>query len=176
MVATFTGHAHAVRMGCSSLCMWQELCCQHTVTPRRKCAVVTCRGGAQLPCYAHALCSLSCMLLCILCRSSCRRHPRLSCRVQDGAAFDEQSSVHHRVLNAVVETLPGTDCYGVVDVFEDCLKLTGFGRLETADMPSGQHAAAPQHLAGPVPDVQPGQHQQDQKLEQAAIARQLWRP
>ena len=39
-----------------------------------------------------------------------------------------------------------------------------------------QHAAAPQHLAGPVPDVQPGQHQQDQKLEQAAIARQLWRP
>ena len=92
--------------------------------------------------------------------------------MQDGAAFDEQSSVHHRVLNAVVETLPGTDCYGVVDVFEDRLRLAGFGRLETADLPVGLCAAAPQHLAGPVPDVQPGQHQQDELLEQGAIARQ----
>ena len=42
--------------------------------------------------------------------------------------------IHHRVLNAVIETAPGTDCYGIVDVFRDRLELRGVGDMVSAVM------------------------------------------
>ena len=47
---------------------------------------------------------------------------------QNGYVRDERG-LHHVVLNAVVETLPDQDCYGVLDLFEHELSITGVGRL-----------------------------------------------
>ena len=51
---------------------------------------------------------------------------------QDGYVQDD-FGIHHRVLNAVVETPPGRDCYGWLDVFADRLHLRGCGDLQSAD-------------------------------------------
>ena len=42
--------------------------------------------------------------------------------------------IHHRVLNAVVETEPGTDCYGIIDMYNDRLEIRGVGDMESAVM------------------------------------------
>ena len=42
--------------------------------------------------------------------------------------------LHHRVLNAVVETEPGTDCYGIIDVYSNRLELRGIGDMVSAVM------------------------------------------
>ncbi|KAL0040214.1 hypothetical protein WJX77_000504 [Trebouxia sp. C0004] len=52
----------------------------------------------------------------------------------DGYAVDEHG-VHHRVLNAVLETEPGKDCYGWLDVYADHLDLVGIGELDSQKMP-----------------------------------------
>lgn len=52
---------------------------------------------------------------------------------KDGQHRDH-TGIHHRVLNAVIETPPDRDCYGWVDVFEDCLQLTGVGDLQSTTM------------------------------------------
>ena len=57
--------------------------------------------------------------------------------MQDGYAVD-QHGVHHRVLNAVLETKPGKDCYGWVDVYPTRLELVGIGELESQTMPFGE--------------------------------------
>ena len=54
--------------------------------------------------------------------------------MQDGYAVDEHG-VHHRVLNAVLETKPGKDCYGWIDVYTDHLDLVGIGELDSQKMP-----------------------------------------
>ena len=41
------------------------------------------------------------------------------------------------MLNAVLETKPGKDCYGWVDVFPTRLELVGVGELESQSMPFG---------------------------------------
>jgi manganese-dependent ADP-ribose/CDP-alcohol diphosphatase len=43
---------------------------------------------------------------------------------QNGYLVDD-SGIHHMVLPGVVEAPPGRDCYGVVEVFENRLELTG---------------------------------------------------
>eukprot|EP00897_Mesotaenium_endlicherianum_P000925 jgi/Mesen1/10833/ME000093S10354 len=43
--------------------------------------------------------------------------------------------VHHRVLEAVVECPPGSDAFGRVDVYPDCINLVGVGRLANSFMP-----------------------------------------
>lgn len=53
--------------------------------------------------------------------------------MQDGYALDERG-IHHRVLAAVVETPPGRDCYGVIDVYADRLELIGQDRMASAVM------------------------------------------
>jgi manganese-dependent ADP-ribose/CDP-alcohol diphosphatase len=53
--------------------------------------------------------------------------------LQDGYALDDWG-IHHRVLNAVVETQPGTDCHGIIDVFRDRLELRGSGAMVSAVM------------------------------------------
>lgn len=52
---------------------------------------------------------------------------------QDGQRQDE-AGIHHRVLNAIIETPPDQDCYGWLDVFEDHLQLTGIGQLQSSTM------------------------------------------
>lgn len=52
---------------------------------------------------------------------------------QDGYAVDDWG-LHHRVLNAVVETEPGTNCYGIIDVYSDRLELRGTGNMVSAAM------------------------------------------
>lgn len=47
----------------------------------------------------------------------------------------DSCGIHHRLLNAVVETEPGTDCYGIMDVFSDRIELRGVGNLVSAVMP-----------------------------------------
>ena len=46
----------------------------------------------------------------------------------------DEWGIHHRVLNAVVETKPGTDCYGIVDVYTDRLEVQGTGDMVSATM------------------------------------------
>ena len=54
--------------------------------------------------------------------------------MQDGYKLDEHG-VHHRVLNAVLETEPGKDCYGWIDAYSDHLQLVGVGELDSQKMP-----------------------------------------
>ncbi|KAK9813913.1 hypothetical protein WJX73_004524 [Symbiochloris irregularis] len=51
----------------------------------------------------------------------------------DGQQRDH-AGIHHRVLNAIIETPPDRDCYGWVDVFPDRLELTGVGELQSSTM------------------------------------------
>lgn len=61
--------------------------------------------------------------------------------MQDGYTVDEHG-VHHRVLDAVLETEPGKDCYGWIDVYSDHLNLVGVGDLESKKMPFDTTASA----------------------------------
>ena len=45
----------------------------------------------------------------------------------------DEWGIHHRVLNAVVETKPGTGCYGIMDVYTDRLELRGHWRHGLGD-------------------------------------------
>ena len=60
--------------------------------------------------------------------------------MQDGYKLDEHG-VHHRVLNAVLETKPGKDCYGWIDAYSDHLDLVGVGELESHRMHFGKAAS-----------------------------------
>lgn len=46
---------------------------------------------------------------------------------QDGAAVDEESGIHFRVLSAILETPPGHDCYATIDVHPTHLELSAVG-------------------------------------------------
>ena len=72
--------------------------------------------------------------------------------LQDGYAVD-QHGVHHRVLNAVLETKPGTDCYGWVDVFATHLNLIGVGDLQSQNMPFDVDQQPPEGLTVEEPDM-----------------------
>lgn len=61
--------------------------------------------------------------------------------MQDGYTVD-QHGVHHRVLDAVLETEPGKDCYGWIDVYSNYLDLVGVGDLQSQKMPFGEAASA----------------------------------
>lgn len=43
---------------------------------------------------------------------------------QDGFACDA-AGIRHRVCKAVLETPPGRECYGIVEVFEDSIRING---------------------------------------------------
>lgn len=53
--------------------------------------------------------------------------------LQDGSITDADG-VHHRVLNAVVETPEGDSCSGIISVFHDRLELIGDGSLASASL------------------------------------------
>ena len=56
--------------------------------------------------------------------------------MQDGEHVDK-GGIYHRVLNAVVETAPGQDCFGWIDVYDNGLELTGVGDLKPASVKFG---------------------------------------
>lgn len=60
--------------------------------------------------------------------------------VQDGYTLDEHG-VHHRVLNAVLETEPGKGCFGWIDAYSGHLQLVGVGELESQKMLFGKAAS-----------------------------------
>lgn len=68
-------------------------------------------------------------------------HLILGNTMQDGYTVDKHG-VHHRVLDAVLETEPGKDCYGWIDVYSNYLDLVGVGDLQSQKMPFGEAASA----------------------------------
>ena len=59
----------------------------------------------------------------------------LNCRsvyLQDGYGQDVKG-IQYRVLNGVIETEPGLDCYGVVQVYQNMLRLVGCGQMASQD-------------------------------------------
>ncbi|KAK9816313.1 hypothetical protein WJX74_010391 [Apatococcus lobatus] len=51
---------------------------------------------------------------------------------QDGYGVDAEG-IQYRVLNGVIETEPGCDCYGVMHVYENMLRLVGYGNVASQD-------------------------------------------
>mmetsp|Transcript_20759 Transcript_20759/g.51494 ORF Transcript_20759/g.51494 Transcript_20759/m.51494 type:complete len:534 (-) Transcript_20759:123-1724(-) len=49
-----------------------------------------------------------------------------------GYAFDETSGIHFRVIEAVLESKPPTKTFGILNVYNDRLELTGYGDCESA--------------------------------------------
>lgn len=83
--------------------------------------------------------------------------------IQDGYTVDKHG-VHHRVLDAVLESMPGTDCFGWVDMYSTHLNLTGVGDLQSQHMPFDVAQQAIEGLASQTPDAD--------TQEQAALDRQ----
>ena len=51
---------------------------------------------------------------------------------KDGYYYDVHTGIHHRVCHGVLETVPGEDCYGIVEVFEDKVEIKGQGTFSSA--------------------------------------------
>eukprot|EP00889_Picochlorum_renovo_P000924 jgi/Picre1/27954/NNA_000915.t1 len=41
----------------------------------------------------------------------------------------DEFGIHHRVCEAVLETKPGQDCYGIASVYADGMDIQGFGNF-----------------------------------------------
>lgn len=52
--------------------------------------------------------------------------------MQDGYGQDAKG-VQYRVLNGVIETKPGRDCYAVMQVYQNMLRLVGYGAMASQD-------------------------------------------
>lgn len=61
---------------------------------------------------------------------------------QNGYALDE-FGIHHVVLHGVVETAPGQNCHGRIDVFDDVMLLYGAGTVESQVMAMRSDAELP---------------------------------
>ena len=53
---------------------------------------------------------------------------------RDGYVCDE-AGIHHRVCEAVLETPPGLDCFGIVSVYDDKIVVAGHGSFDSAVWP-----------------------------------------
>ncbi|KAH7446122.1 hypothetical protein KP509_01G040100 [Ceratopteris richardii] len=51
-----------------------------------------------------------------------------------GGYTRDSHGVHHRVLEAILECPPGTDAFGHIDVYEDCITLVGVDRMDSTVM------------------------------------------
>ena len=50
-----------------------------------------------------------------------------------GYRRDEQSGIHFRVIEGVLES-PDPHCtYAILDVYDDCLKVRGYGECQSAE-------------------------------------------
>lgn len=52
----------------------------------------------------------------------------------DGFAADE-AGIRHRVCKAVLETPPGRECYGIVEVFADAIRINGVDTFASEEWP-----------------------------------------
>lgn len=59
----------------------------------------------------------------------------LSGHTHAGGHQVDEFDVHHHVFEAVLTTPPGTDCFGLLDVYPDRLVIRGRGRLSSLTMP-----------------------------------------
>jgi len=50
----------------------------------------------------------------------------------DGYHVDPETGVHHRVCQAILETEPGRDCYGIVSVYPDRIEVAGVDAFDSA--------------------------------------------
>lgn len=48
-----------------------------------------------------------------------------------GYFFDQDTGIHHRVCEAVLETPPGDQCHAVVSIFDDRIEIQGRGAFDT---------------------------------------------
>ncbi|KAK9808721.1 hypothetical protein WJX72_002505 [[Myrmecia] bisecta] len=55
--------------------------------------------------------------------------------IHDDAYALDETGIHHRVVNAILETPPGRDCYGWVDVYQDRLECTGVDNMQSYTLP-----------------------------------------
>lgn len=51
---------------------------------------------------------------------------------RDGHFMDPESGIHYRVCAGVLEAEPGTDCYGIVEVYADRIEVAGRDSFESA--------------------------------------------
>ncbi len=63
--------------------------------------------------------------------STCMARLTLTECLQDG--YGREEGVEYRVMNGVVETKPGQDCYGIVDIYDSVLRLRGSGSVASQD-------------------------------------------
>jgi manganese-dependent ADP-ribose/CDP-alcohol diphosphatase len=50
---------------------------------------------------------------------------------RDGYFYDCKTGIHHRVCAGVLEAEPGTDCYGIVEVYSDRIEVKGRDNFES---------------------------------------------
>jgi manganese-dependent ADP-ribose/CDP-alcohol diphosphatase len=50
---------------------------------------------------------------------------------RDGYYLDSTTGIHHRVCAGVLEAAPGTDCYGIVEVYNDRIEVKGKDSFES---------------------------------------------
>uniref|UniRef100_A0A1D2A4L9 Calcineurin-like phosphoesterase domain-containing protein n=2 Tax=Auxenochlorella protothecoides TaxID=3075 RepID=A0A1D2A4L9_AUXPR len=55
---------------------------------------------------------------------------------RDGYCRDS-AGIHHRVCAAILETPPGNDCHGIIEVFDDRIRVVGHGRFQSDDWSLG---------------------------------------
>jgi manganese-dependent ADP-ribose/CDP-alcohol diphosphatase len=48
-----------------------------------------------------------------------------------GYFLDQETGIHHRVCEAVLETPPGDQCHAVVSIFDDRIEIQGRGAFDT---------------------------------------------
>lgn len=140
------------------------LCCNQAAEQEGQCVIVCC----HLPLYPD-----TCPPACLVWNyedvlAALHKHPGVVVATiaghthQNGYLVDAEG-IHHMVLPGVVETAPGRDAYGVVEVYEDRLLLKGVDicmsctcKLTAAAVQRQQQAAACK---------QPSQQQQQQEVQ-----------
>lgn len=73
---------------------------------------------------------------------------------RDGYICDE-AGIHHRVCEAVLETPPGLDCFGIVSVYDDKIEIAGYGNFDSAVWPLKPLEPKPSSCQGPLSATQP---------------------
>ena len=69
----------------------------------------------------------------LYCLASDGPHGSLCTALQDGFGKDGKGT-QYRVLNGVIETPPGRDCYGLVTLYQNMLRIQGFGDFASQDL------------------------------------------
>ena len=88
------------------------VCCHQCIHPR------TCPATCLLYNFDSVLCILESYAGVVAATFSGHAH-------SDGYCYE--NGIHHRVCEAVLETTPGEDCFGIVTIYEDFIHIDGAG-------------------------------------------------